>query len=41
MCPKILIKKADEMHYFSNLFDKVLYIIETVHLIGFHYKNIS
>ena len=28
------------MHYFSNLFDKVLYT-EIVHLISFHYKNIS
>jgi hypothetical protein len=26
------------MHYFSNLFDKIWGI---VHLVGFHYKNIS
>ena len=26
---EILIMKANEMHYFSNLFDKVLYIFRT------------
>ena len=74
------IMKANEMHYFSNLFDKVLYmfrtctlsiirsistlytrnrylsfytyfcwladangtrILEIVHLVGFHYRNVS
>jgi len=28
----ILIMKANEMHYFSNLFDKVLYMFQTVPL---------
>jgi len=28
----ILIMKANEMHYFSNLFDKVLYMFRTVPL---------
>jgi len=30
---RILIRKANEIHYFSNLFDKVLYILDrsTVH----------
>jgi hypothetical protein len=28
----ILIMKANEMHYFSNLFDKILYMFRTSHL---------
>jgi hypothetical protein len=36
----VLIIKGNEMHYFSNLFDKVL-IREILQLDGFYYKDIS
>jgi hypothetical protein len=35
----ILIMKANEMHCFSHLFDKGLYMF--LHLVRFHYKNWS